>query len=81
MAKAQDTLNKLTIALPLGRIILNRDNIGLEPTTALSTEFTVRGDTNYAVLTYIGTGGWIRTNEYRSLVVNNRFELLSSFWM
>ena len=55
--------------------------VGLEPTTALSTEFTVRGDTNYAVLTYIGTGGWIRTNEYRSLVVNNRFELLSSFWM
>ena len=33
MAKAQDTLNKLTIALPLGRIILNRDNIGLEPIT------------------------------------------------
>ena len=29
----QDTLNKLTIALPLGRIILNRDNIGLEPIT------------------------------------------------
>ena len=40
--------------------------VGLEPTTALSTEFTVRGDTNYTVLTYIGTGGWIRTNEYRS---------------
>ena len=33
MAKAQDTLNKLAIALPLGRIILNRDNIGLEPIT------------------------------------------------
>ena len=33
MAKAQDTLNKLTIALPLGRIILNRDNIGFEPIT------------------------------------------------
>ena len=27
--------------------------VGLEPTTALSTEFTVRGDTNYAVLTHI----------------------------
>ena len=33
MAKAQDTLNKLTIALPFRRIILNRDNIGLEPIT------------------------------------------------
>ena len=29
----QDTLNKLAIALPFGRIILNRDNIGLEPIT------------------------------------------------
>ena len=25
--------------------------VGLEPTTALSTGFTVRGDTNYTVLT------------------------------
>ena len=29
----QDTLNKLAIALPFERIILNRDNIGLEPIT------------------------------------------------
>ena len=27
--------------------------VGLEPTTAKSTEFTVRGDTNYAVLTHM----------------------------
>ena len=27
--------------------------VGLEPTTALSTGFTVRGDTNYTVLTRI----------------------------
>ena len=27
--------------------------VGLEPTTALSTGFTVRGDTNYTVLTHI----------------------------
>ena len=27
--------------------------VGLEPTTALSTWFTVRGDTNYTVLTHI----------------------------
>lgn len=28
--------------------------VGLEPTTALSTAFTERGDTNYTVLAYIG---------------------------
>ena len=28
--------------------------VGLEPTTALSTWFTVRGDTNYTVLTHNG---------------------------
>ena len=27
--------------------------VGLEPTTALSTGFTVRGDTNYTVLTHM----------------------------
>ena len=27
--------------------------VGLEPTTVRDTEFTVRGDTNYAVLTHI----------------------------
>lgn len=27
--------------------------VGFEPTTALSTGFTVRGDTNYTVLTHI----------------------------
>ena len=27
---------------------------GLEPSTALSTGFTVRGDTNYTVLTHMG---------------------------
>lgn len=39
--------------------------VGLEPTTALSTEFTVRGDTNYAVLTHIGDAVRDRTGSLR----------------
>ena len=33
--------------------ILLVGQVGLEPTTALSTGFTVRGDTNYTVLTHV----------------------------
>ena len=40
---------------PLGNTdgLLLVGQVGLEPTTALSTGFTVRGDTNYTVLTHM----------------------------
>ena len=34
-------------------LIILVGQVGLEPTTALSTGFTVRGDTNYTVLTHV----------------------------
>ena len=34
-------------------LIILVGQVGFEPTTALSTGFTVRGDTNYTVLTHI----------------------------
>ena len=50
--------------------------VGLEPTTALSTGFTVRGDTNYTVLTHMA---WMERFELPANCFVGSYSILLSY--
>ena len=59
--------------------------VGLEPTTALNTGFTVRGDTNYTVLTHMAESAELESDTISSTIRlaggTRSYRVHSPYWL